>query len=187
MKPFRWGMINPLTGAPFNFDDANVQWGDPGFYLEPGDPGFVPYPGRDSCFAELPVGTDVMQALEKFTRDRVTAGGHFADECVTPDENVENRDDFSMSCDPEPELNDDAMDMAVSEMTGVPADKCAEVLGAYLDQLLACAEGSPLAQGIHELLTICPTSGGSASGKNGLQMLGDALFGAVAAQRGRRF
>jgi hypothetical protein len=43
MKPLLWDAINPLTGTPFTWDDPNLFWGDPSYYLEPGDPGFVPY------------------------------------------------------------------------------------------------------------------------------------------------
>ena len=43
MKPLLWDAINPFTGQPFTWDDPNLRWGDPSFYLEPGDPGFVPY------------------------------------------------------------------------------------------------------------------------------------------------
>lgn len=43
MKPLLWDAINPLTGTPFTWDDPNLRWGDPSYYLEPGDPGFVPY------------------------------------------------------------------------------------------------------------------------------------------------
>ena len=44
MKPLYWDAINPFTGQPFTWDDPNLYWGDPAYYLEPGDPGFVPYP-----------------------------------------------------------------------------------------------------------------------------------------------
>ncbi len=43
MKPLLWDAINPFTGQPFTWDDPNLRWGDPSFYLEPGDPGFTPY------------------------------------------------------------------------------------------------------------------------------------------------
>ncbi len=46
MKTLFWDAINPFTGTPFTFDDPNLFWGDPSYYLEPGDPGFVPYPGQ---------------------------------------------------------------------------------------------------------------------------------------------
>ena len=46
MKPLLWDSINPFTGTPFTFDDPNLFWGDPAYYLEPGDSGFVPYPGQ---------------------------------------------------------------------------------------------------------------------------------------------
>ena len=43
MKMLFWDAINPLTGTLFTYDDPNLRWGDPSYYLEPGDPGFVPY------------------------------------------------------------------------------------------------------------------------------------------------
>lgn len=43
MKTLHWDAINPFTGRPFTWDDPNLRWGDPAYYLEPGDPGFVPY------------------------------------------------------------------------------------------------------------------------------------------------
>ena len=46
MKTLRYDSINPFTGQPFTYDDPNLRWGDPGYYLEPGDIGFVPYPGQ---------------------------------------------------------------------------------------------------------------------------------------------
>ncbi len=44
MQPLLWDAINPFTGKPFTWDDPNLLWGSPAYYLEPGDPGFVPYP-----------------------------------------------------------------------------------------------------------------------------------------------
>ena len=43
MKTLYWDAINPFTGLPFTWDDLNIRWSDPSYYLEPGDPGFVPY------------------------------------------------------------------------------------------------------------------------------------------------
>ena len=44
MKTLFWDAINPATGQPFTYDDPNLRWGDPSYYLEPGDPGYVHYP-----------------------------------------------------------------------------------------------------------------------------------------------
>ena len=48
MKTLFWDAINPATGLPFTFDDPNLFWGDPAYYLEPGDPGYVPYPSSNA-------------------------------------------------------------------------------------------------------------------------------------------
>ena len=52
------------------------------------------------------------------------------------------------------ETDANTMDAAVAEITGIPAERCAEVLGAYLDQILACAADSQLAQGVPDLLCV---------------------------------
>ncbi len=47
MKPLHFDAINPFTGTPFTFDDANLKFVNGlGVYLEPGDLGFQPYPGQ---------------------------------------------------------------------------------------------------------------------------------------------
>ena len=38
MKALLWDAINPATGTPFTFDDPNLFWGAPSYYLEPDDP-----------------------------------------------------------------------------------------------------------------------------------------------------
>jgi hypothetical protein len=38
------GRNQPHHRPPFTWDDPNLFWGDPAYYLEPGDPAFVPYP-----------------------------------------------------------------------------------------------------------------------------------------------
>jgi hypothetical protein len=64
-------------------------------------------------------------------------------------------------------------------------ERCAEVLGAYLDQILACAPDSQFAQGVPDLLTISSASGGHSSGKDEISMFAKALVGAANARRRR--
>ena len=159
MKTFHWGMNNIITGSQFSWDDSNVHWGEPGYYLEPGDAGFVPYPGQVTSPEE-----------KAFDIGALVATGHSATDIFECDIMPEFGDDFSASPGLDAELHDNTMDSAVSEATGIPADKCAAVLSAYLDQLLMCAAGSRLALGIYELLSICPSAGGSAgAGADGFQ------------------
>lgn len=187
MKIFHWGMINPMTGAPFDFDDANVQWGEPGFFLEPGDPGFVPYADQDAGTAAQPLDCGAVHRLEKITREPTAGAAHSAGDMFSGDAAGSCRDDFSVSSRPNGESNDSPMDAAVAELTGIPTEKCAEILGAYLDQLLACAADSPLAQAIHDLLSICPTSGSPSPEKGEIPMFAKPLVGAANARRRRQF
>jgi len=185
MKEFHWGMINPMTGAPFSFDDANVQWGEPGFYLEPGDPGFVPYSKQDAGSAAQPIDHGVIQPFGKIAREPKAGAAHSAGDMFSCDAAGSCLDEFSVSSRPDAESDDNTMDAAVAEITGIPAERCAEVLGAYLDQILSCAPDSQLAQGIHDLLTICSASGGHSSGKDEIPMFAKALMGAANARRHR--
>ena len=184
MKIFHWGMINPITRAPFSFDDPNVQWGDPGYYLEPTDPGFVPCPGFDTGGEAHPTDEWTAQPAARISGELPAAPERAVFACEADGTSY---DDFSVSLCPEADSADNTMDAAVSEITGIPGAKCAEVLGAYLDQLLACAAGSGLAQGIHDLLNICPSSAKRPPGKEGYRILADALAGAAGARRVRRF
>ena len=184
MKIFHWGMINPITGTTFSFDDPNVQWGEPGFYLEPSDPGFVPYPGHDVASGAQPLDDWTIQPLEKIA---VKPPADSESDLFTCDAAGSYCDDFSVSLCSDSESADNTMDAAVADITGIPPAKCAEVLGAYLEQLLACAADSGLAQGIHDLLSICPSSGKRPPGKDGYRLLADALVGAATARRVRRF
>ena len=184
MKIFHWGMINPITRAPFSFDDPNVQWGDPGFYLEPEDPGFVPYPGHVAGSESQALDEWAMQPSGKITDKPAAPAG---DDVFTCDAAGSSSDDFSVSLCSDAESGDSTMDAAVADITGIPPEKCAEILGAYLDQLLACASGSGLAQGIHDLLSICPSSGRRLSGKDGSRTLSEALGEAANTRHLRRF
>lgn len=159
MKIFHWGMNNPITGAPFSWDDANVQWGEPACYLEPGDPGFVPYPGKDSDAGATPFAYAALEPPEKITSHAALFGGPSVADIFARDAVA------GLGA----EADGSTMDSAVAEITGIPADKCAEVLGAYLDQLLVCAADSPLAREIYALLSICPSAGHWTPGANGFQ------------------
>ena len=71
MKPLHWDAINPSTGQPFTWDDPNLRWGDPAYYLEPGDPGFVSCPVPPAAQCGPPPGSALflcpLPALELLT------------------------------------------------------------------------------------------------------------------------
>ena len=155
MKEFFNGMVNPRTGKPFSWDDPNVYPGDPGYVLEPGDRGFVPYEGEASddwrsdamLLADL-VGTSPNAsanpgAIMKYQYNVAPrAGGGFSTHPVLADA-----------------FDEDTVDSAVSEATGLPEQKCAEVLAAYMDHLFMCSAGNRWAHAIHNLLSALPASG----------------------------
>ena len=157
MKDFYVGMTNPITREPFRWDDPNVFSGDPGYYLEPGDPGYIPYSDEvsESREDEIMLLADLIhttpsaaanpRAITKYQYDVAPrAGGGFSTHPVL----AAAFDEYTV-------------DSAVSAFTGLPEQKCAEVLAAYMDQLFMCSAGNRWAHAIHNLLSMLPASAGS--------------------------
>ncbi len=157
MKDFYIGMVNPITREPFRWDDPNVFSGEPGYYLEPGDLGYVPYSDEvsESCEDETMLLADLIRttlsaavnprAITKYQYDVAPrAGGGFSTHPVLA-----------------AAFDEDTVDSAVAEVTGLPEQKCAEVLAAYMDQLFMCSAGNRWAHAIHNLLSMLPASAGS--------------------------
>lgn len=157
MKDFHLGMTNPITREPFRWDDPNVFSGDPGYYLEPGDPGYVPYSDESSEICE----DDAMLLADLIGTTPSAAANPRA---ITKYQyNVAPRAGGGFSTHPvlAAAFDEDTVDSAVSEVTGLSEQKCAEVIAAYMDQLFMCSAGNRWAHAIHNLLSMLPASAGS--------------------------
>lgn len=157
MKDFYIGMVNPITREPFRWDDPNVFSGDPGYYLEPGDPGYVPYSDETSECRE-----DEAMLLADLIRTTTSAAAN--PRAITMYQyDIAPRAGGGFATQPVPTAAFDeyTVDSAVSAVTELPEQKCAEVLAAYMDQLFMCSAGNRWAHAIHNLLSMLPASAGS--------------------------
>ena len=156
MKTLYWDAINPLTGRPFTWDDPNLRWGDPSYYLEPGDPGFVPYPGPEPGPAKKPFRHASKKTISPSNINTNTVMSTF-------NYNVVPKSGGGFTTRPAlgAEFEDAALDALVAADTGVAAAQCAAVLAAYVNRLLQCASGCAWSHDFHGLLSVRPTSGGS--------------------------
>ena len=162
MKTLHWDAINPFTGRPFTWDDPNLRWGSPSYYLEPGDPGFVPYPS--------PLPKPGPKKKKPFRR-KAASNTH-----AIPNPNT-TMPTFKYHIAPNPKggfttrpvlgepVTDDAFfAIAASKSGGLTADQIKTGLTAVLDTILECSSGCAFSVGLLGKLRFRPTSGGSQPG-----------------------
>lgn len=158
MKPLHWDAINPFTGKPFTFDDPNLRWGDPAYYLEPGDPGFVPY--------DTPAPARPKKAGKPFRRKLKPTDEN-------PNQPTRKMSTFQYNVAPNsnggfttrPVLgtaaDTTALLAAIGASAGVEPAQAEAVLRAFFAKVLACAGGCEWSPNFLDLVTFRPTSGGS--------------------------
>ena len=165
MKTLHWDAINPFTGRPFTWDDPNLRWGDPSYYLEPGDPGFVPYPGmtppakpKRKPFRRQrpPSAPSQPEPTDKHTMP--TFQYHVA---PNPKGGFTTRPVLGQPVTEEFFMNKVATDAAVTP------EQAAAVFDAIFNTVLACAAGCDHASDIRGKLRFRPTSGGSETAPDG--------------------
>lgn len=164
MKPLYWDMINPFTGRPFAYDDRNLKWGSPSYYLEPGDEGFVPY------------GPTPAPAPKKKPFRRQAKPHRDEPEPYTPP----TMPTFKYHVAPNPHggfttrpvLSDPVpdsvfFDRAAVLSTSLTADQIRTALQAVVDTILECSTGCAFSNGLLGKLRFRPTSGGSSQTPGG--------------------
>ena len=163
MKTIDIDAINPVTGEPFSWDDPNVFSGDPGYCLEPGDPGYVPYPEETDGLTKNSGHGGLVPLCDLVGSESQSAGG--VRSLTKYRYGIARRSDGGFSTSPflADAFDDDTVDSAVADATGLPEQKCAEVLAAYMDQLFMSAAGNRWAHAIHNLLTKLPGSAAKSS------------------------
>lgn len=170
MKPLLWDAINPITGTPFTWDDPNLRWGEPSYYLEPGDPGFVPYatpapparvkkkkPFRHRAKPQpnaTPNPTILMSTFKYNTRQN-PHGGYTT---------------TALKASP---INDaDFLNLVATEAAVTPAVAEA-VLRGFVKHVTGCSAGCTYSNNFLGLLRFFPTSGGSSPAPDGFQNAAD--------------
>lgn len=163
MKPLHWDAINPATGTPFTWDDPNLRWGDPSYYLEPGDPGYVPYG---------PAPSPPPKPKKKPFRRKVAV------KPVKPTSTYRQMNTFQYNVSPKstggyravPVLGDQfteaAILPAIATSAGVTEEQATNVIKAFLAKLRECSAGCGWSQSLFGELTVRPTAGGSQPGPN---------------------
>lgn len=171
MKPLHWGAINPFTGKPFTFDDPNLHWGSPSYYLEPGDPGFVPYgpapapPPRKKPFRRKAASKpnhdpqpacqpNTMPTFQYTTRQNPQGGFTTRVALNTP-------------------VTDDALLTLISTTAAVTPVQAEAVLRAFATHLRGCTAGCDYSRKFLGLFAFQPTSGGSATAPDGFHNAAD--------------
>lgn len=160
MKPLHWDAINPITGTPFTWDDPNLFWGDPSYYLEPGDPGFVPYPGmtpapkpkkktfhrkRKPITPANPEPQPVIHTMSTFKYNIAPlAAGGFTTRAVRG-----------------AQADQTAIAAAIATTTGVTPEQVETVIQTFFDKILSCAAGCDWSPNFFGCISLRPTSGGS--------------------------
>ena len=162
VKTLHWDAINPITGTPFTWDDPNLRWGNPSYYLEPGDPGFVPYP--------VPVPKPPAKKKKPFRR-KAASKKH---EPTIPTTTMPT---FKYHTAPNPKggfttrpvlgdlVSDEVFFNRAATLSGdLTADQIKKGLTAVLDTVLECSAGCAQSIGLLGKLRFRPTSGGSQPG-----------------------
>jgi len=171
MKPLLFNAINPFTGTAFTYDDPNLRWGSPSYYLEPGDPGFVPYPGqvipppakpKKKPFRRIkrpktepqPILHTTMSTF-KFTISPKSSGG-FTTRVVLGDQ-----------------IHEPTLTEEIATAAGVTPLQATTVIKTLFAKLRECSNGCAWSPELFGELSVRPTSGGSEPGPADFQNAGE--------------
>ncbi|MBE2281901.1 MAG: hypothetical protein IAE77_00410, partial [Prosthecobacter sp.] len=162
MKTLYWDAINPFTGKPFTWDDPNLRWGSPSYYLEPGDEGFVPYPAP----APKPAAKK-KKPFRRKTAANTPATPNPANTMPTFKYHTAPNPKGGFTTRPvlgEPVTDETFFNIAATKSGGLTADQIKTGLTAVLDTVLECSSGCAFSNGLLGRLRFRPTSGGSQPG-----------------------
>lgn len=170
MKPLLWDSINPFTGTPFTWDDPNLRWGDPSYYLEPGDPGFVPYPGQ-----VLPKPKEKKKPFRRTPRPKTQPQPTQPNTMSTFRYNVapNSNGGFTTRAHRGDPVDQTTMLDTISTAAGVTPAQAESVLRSFFDQVLAATAVSGWTPSFLDTLTFRPTSGGSSPTPEGFHNADD--------------
>ncbi|MCB1093032.1 MAG: hypothetical protein KDL87_15955, partial [Verrucomicrobiae bacterium] len=170
MKPLLWDALNPFTGKPFTWDDPNLRWGDPAYYLEPGDEGFVPY--------DTPPVTKPVKRRKPFRRrakPQTNATPYQPNTMPTFKYNTRQNSQggFTTSAVKESPISDaDFLNLVATEAGATP-EVTEAVLRGFVKHITGCSSGCTYSNNFLGLLRFFPTSGGSSPDPNGFQNAAD--------------
>ena len=165
MKTLHWDAINPITGRPFTWDDPNLRWGNPSYYLEPGDEGFVPY--------DVPAPRPPAKKKKPFRRvakSQNNAEPKLPTLMPTYQFNIAPNPNGGFTTRPvlgDPVTDDFFFTRAAAIHGSLTKEQLSSALDAVIATILECGSGCAFSQGLNGKLRFRPTSGGSQSAPNG--------------------
>lgn len=170
MQTLHWDAINPYTGSPFTWDDPNLRWGDPSYYLEPGDPGFVPY---DTPPAAPPVKRKKpFRRKAKPQNNATTILNH-----TMPTFQYNTRQNphggYTTSAVKGQAISDSELLNHIATEAGTTAAITEAVLRGFVHHITHCTAGCIYSNNFLGLLRFFPTSGGSSPSPDGFQNAAD--------------
>jgi hypothetical protein len=170
MKPLHWDAINPITGTPFTWDDPNLRWGSPSYYLEPGDAGFVPYATpvpvppakkkkpfhRRAKLTNIePTPTKPTMSAFKYNTRQGSQGG------------------YTTSAVKDQPIGDTELLTHIATDAATTPQIVEAVLRGFVHHITHCSAGCIYSNNFLGLLRFFPTSGGSSPSPDGFQNAAD--------------
>lgn len=168
MKVLLWDMINPYTSRPFTFDDPNLRWGNPSYYLEESDEGFTPYgpPAKPPKKKE---------PFRRARRPATTTEPVIHNQMSTFKYNVapNSQGGFTTRAVRGEPGDPAAFIAAVAAAANTTPEIAEAVLRAFFQRLLACGGGCEWFPDLLGLVSVRPTSGGSSPSPDGFHNADD--------------
>ena len=166
MKPLHWDAINPFTGSPFTWDDPNLRWGSPSYYLEPGDPGFVPYPTP----APAP-SAKKKKVFRRKTKPQTDNPTYIPNPMPTFKYNTRqgSQGGYTTSAVKDQPIPDADLLGLIATQAATTPEIAEAVIRALVHHITACSAGCVYSNGFLGLLRFAPTSGGNSPSPDGFQ------------------
>ena len=161
MKTLHWNEINPITGKPFTWDDPNLRWASPSYYLEPGDEGFVPY--------DVPVPKPPAKKKKPFRRVAKKPSPNEPNQPTlmsTYQYHIAPNPNGGFTTRPvlgDPVTDDFFFTRAATISSSLSKEQISASLDAIIATILECGSGCAFSLGLNGKLRFRPTSGGSQS------------------------
>jgi hypothetical protein len=158
-----------MTGTPFTWDDPNLRWGNPSFYLEPGDPGYVAYPAP---VPEPPVKKKPFRRRAKLTNNETTYTT-----TTMPAFKYNTRQGsqggYTTSAVKDQPIGDTELLTHIATEAATTPQIAEAVLRGFVQHITTCSAGCIYSNNFLGLLRFFPTSGGSSPAPDGFQNAAD--------------
>ena len=147
--------------------NPNLRWGEPSYLLEPGDAGYVQLQPGQPGYQAPPKPPKKKKPFRRKAKSETAPNPTPSPTNTMPTFKYngvpKSNGGFTTRVLLGDEWDDATVDAAVAAATSLTAAQCSAVLKAYLAQWQLCAAGCAWKHDSHGILSIRPTSGGSAA------------------------